>query len=105
MGYEVHYATNYQQEDMYADAPQRIRNAGVILHQIDFVRSPYLVSANIKAYRQLKDLMAKEQFDGVHCHTPMAGVLARLAANATHTRPVLYTAHGFHFYKGCPIQK
>lgn len=104
MGYEVHYATNYQQEDMYADAPQRIRNAGVILHQIDFVRSPYQISANIKAYRQLKDLMAKEQFDGVHCHTPMAGVLARLAANATHTRPVLYTAHGFHFYKGCPIQ-
>lgn len=104
MGYEVHYATNYQQEDMYADAPQRIRNAGVILHQIDFVRSPYLVSANIKAYRQLKDLMKEERFDGVHCHTPMAGVLARLAANATHTRPVLYTAHGFHFYKGCPIQ-
>lgn len=104
MGYEVHYATNYQQEDMYADAPQRIRNAGVILHQIDFVRSPYRILANIKAYRQLKDLMKKEQFDGVHCHTPMAGVLARLAANATHTRPVLYTAHGFHFYKGCPIQ-
>lgn len=104
MGYEVHYATNYQQEDMYADAPQRIQNAGVILHQIDFVRSPYQISANIKAYRQLKDLMAKEQFDGVHCHTPMAGVLARLAANATHTKPVLYTAHGFHFYKGCPIQ-
>lgn len=104
MGYEVHYATNYQQEDMYADAPQRIRNAGVILHQIDFIRSPYRISANIKAYRQLKDLMKKERFDGVHCHTPMAGVLARLAANATHTRPVLYTAHGFHFYKGCPIQ-
>ena len=104
MGYEVHYATNYQQEDMYADAPQRIRNAGVILHQIDFVRSPYLVSANIKAYRQLKDLMKEERFDGVHCHTPMAGVLARLAANATHTRPVFYTAHGFHFYKGCPIK-
>lgn len=104
MGYEVHYATNYQQEDMYEDAPQRIQNTGVILHQIDFVRSPYQIPANVKAYRQLKALMEKERFDGVHCHTPMAGVLARLAANATHTRPVFYTAHGFHFYKGCPIQ-
>ena len=45
-----------------------------------------------------------EQFDGIHCHTPMAGALARLAANANGTKPVLYTAHGFHFYKGCPLK-
>ena len=104
MGYEVHYATNYENEDMYADAPERIRNEGVILHQIDFVRSPYNILANVKAYNQLVQLMEKEQFAGVHCHTPMAGVLARMAANKTKTKPVLYTAHGFHFYKGCPIQ-
>ena len=104
MGYEVHYATNYQQEDMYADAPQKIRDAGVVLHQIDFVRSPYNVPANVTAYKQLVALMQKEQFAGVHCHTPMAGVLSRLAAKATNTKPVLYTAHVFHFYKGGPIQ-
>lgn len=104
MGYEVHYATNYEQEDMYADAPRKIREAGVILHQIDFVRSPYRIADNIKAYRQLVSLMEKENFAGVHCHTPMAGALARLAANKTKTKPVLYTAHGFHFYKGCPVQ-
>ena len=104
MGYEVHYATNYEHEDMYADAVRVIREHGVILHQIDFVRSPYNVIANEKAYRQLKELMRMEQFDGIHCHTPMAGALARLAANATGTKPVLYTAHGFHFYKGCPLK-
>lgn len=104
MGYEVHYATNFEHEDMYADAVQVIREHGVILHQVDFVRSPYNISANIKAYKQLKHLMQTEMFAGVHCHTPMAGALARLAANATHTAPVLYTAHGFHFYKGCPLK-
>lgn len=104
MGYEVHYATNYEHEDMYADAVRVIREHGVILHQIDFVRSPYNVIANEKAYQQLKELMRMEQFDGIHCHTPMAGALARLAANATGTKPVLYTAHGFHFYKGCPLK-
>lgn len=104
MGYEVHYATNYEHEDMYADAVRVIREHGVILHQIDFVRSPYNIIANEKAYRQLKELMRMEQFDGIHCHTPMAGALARLAANATGTKPVLYTAHGFHFYKGCPLK-
>ncbi len=104
MGFEVHYATNYQQEDMFSGAIKIIQENGVILHQIDFVRSPYNTPANIKAYRQLKDLMVKEKFSGVHCHTPMAGALARLAANATHTAPVIYTAHGFHFYKGCPLK-
>ena len=104
MGYEVHYATNFEHEDMYADAVQVIREHGVILHQVDFVRSPYNILANIKAYKQLKHLMRTEMFAGVHCHTPMAGALARLAANATHTAPVLYTAHGFHFYKGCPLK-
>ena len=104
MGYEVHYATNFEHEDMYEDAVQVIREHGVILHQVDFVRSPYNILANIKAYKQLKHLMRTEMFAGVHCHTPMAGALARLAANATHTAPVLYTAHGFHFYKGCPLK-
>ena len=97
MGYEVHYATNFEHEDMYADAVQVIREHGVILHQVDFVRSPYNILANVKAYKQLKHLMQTEMFAGVHCHTPMAGALARLAANATHTAPVLYTAHVSYF--------
>lgn len=104
LGYEVHYATNYEQEDMYVDAPKKIKDAGVILHQIDFVRSPYKFSANINAYRQLKKLMQDIDFSGVHCHTPMGGMLARMAAKATKTGPVIYTAHGFHFYKGAPLK-
>lgn len=104
MGFEVHYATNYQGEDMVENAAQAIREKGVILHQIDFIRSPYNIPANLKAYRQLKRLMREIPFLGLHCHTPMAGALARLAAHATNTAPVLYTAHGFHFYKGCSFR-
>lgn len=103
LGYEVHYATNYIQEDMYVDAPKKIEEAGVKLHQIDFVRSPYKIKENTRAYKQLKQLMKEIKFDGVHCHTPMGGMLARMAAKATKTGPVLYTAHGFHFFKGAPL--
>ena len=64
MGYEVHYATNFEHEDMYADAVQVIREHGVILHQVDFVRSPYNISANIKAYKQLKiDILGTVSFN------------------------------------------
>ena len=102
MGYEVHCASNFEQE-RDVDAKTILQQLNVTIHQIDIARSPFSVR-NLNAYRQLKALMKQERFDLVDCHTPMGGVLARLAAKATKTAPVLYTAHGFHFYKGCPLQ-
>lgn len=104
MGYEVHCATNFKGESMRADAEQTLKEHGVVCHQIEIERSPAKLKSNFVAYSQLKKLMEAEKFDGVHCHTPMGGVIGRLAANVTGTKPVLYTAHGFHFYKGCPLK-
>ena len=72
--------------------------------QIPIKRSPYSTQ-NIKAINELKKLIKKEKFDIVHCHTPMGSVVARLAAKEARkngTR-VIYTAHGYHFYKGAPF--
>lgn len=102
MGYEVHCASNFEQE-RDVDAKSILEKLNATIHQIDIARSPFS-ARNLNAYRQLKALMQRERFDLVDCHTPMGGVLARLAAKATKTAPVLYTAHGFHFYKGCPLQ-
>lgn len=104
LGYEVHCATNFEGETMRADAENTLKEHGVICHSIPIERSPLRLKENLNAYRALKSLLKKEHFAGVHCHTPMGGVVGRLAANATHTAPVLYTAHGFHFYKGCPLK-
>ena len=93
MGYEVHYASNFHNPS-YGDDNSRLEGTGIICHQIDFERSPFK-RKNITAYRQLKELMEEHEFDLVHCHTPMGGALARLAAHNTHTGPVIYTAHGF----------
>lgn len=101
MGYEVHYASNYHIPS-YGTDNHRLDGTGIIQHQIDFVRSPFKLT-NIKVYFQLKKLMQDEHFDLVHCHTPMGGVMARLAAHATHTEPVAYTAHGFHFFRGAAL--
>lgn len=102
LGYEVHYATNYHMP-VYTDSNDRLNGTGIIRHQIDFVRSPYHVTKNIKALKQLVNLMRKIKFSLVHCHTPMGGVLGRIAAFKTNTKPVIYTAHGFHFYSGAPM--
>jgi len=75
-------------------------------HFIDvpFERFP-IKAANYKVYRQLKKLIETENFDIVHCHTPVGGLVARLAARKNRRKgtKVLYTAHGFHFYKGAPL--
>lgn len=99
-GYEVHYATNYHNV-FYGKDNSRLDGTGIIRHQIDFSRSPFSLST-IKAYRQLSTLMSEVSFDFVHCHTPVAGILARLAAKANAIPKIAYTAHGFHFYKGAP---
>lgn len=101
MGYEVHYASNYHMPS-YGKDNRRLDGTGIVRHQIDFVRSPYSLK-NRDVYMQLRRLMEQEGFQLVHCHTPMGGVMARLAAHASGTGPVIYTAHGFHFFKGAPL--
>lgn len=103
MGYEVHYAANFTNPS-YGNNNERLEGTGIVCHQIDFERSPFRLIKNWKAYHQLKDLMKAENFSLVHCHTPTGGAIARLAAHATQTGPVIYTAHGFHFYKGAPFR-
>ena len=93
-GYEVHVATNGDEEFPNCDKK----------HQICIERSPFKLS-NLKAIKELKKIIDEEKFDIIHCHTPMGAVVARLAAKKARRKygtKVIYTAHGFHFYKGAP---
>lgn len=94
MGYEVHTAANQHQPLAEAD----------VQHTIAVARSPFS-RGNLRAYRQLKAILAANEYELIHCHTPLGGVLGRLAARAARKRgtKVVYTAHGFHFCKGAPL--
>lgn len=74
-------------------------------YDIPFERLPWKM-ANLKAYRELKAIIDREQFDVIHCHTPVGAMITRLAARDARKRgtKVIYTAHGFHFFKGAPLQ-
>ena len=71
---------------------------------IPISRNPFEFT-NIRAYKQLKKIINQGDYDIIHCHTPMGATLARLAARKARKRgtKVIYTAHGFHFYKGAPF--
>ena len=70
-------------------------------YEIPFERLPWK-AGNFRAYRELKRIIDTENFDIIHCHTPVGGLVTRLAAAGARKRgtKVLYTAHGFHFHRG-----
>jgi len=94
-GWLVHYASAEEEPfpDDVCDAHFRI----------SFQRSPYSAD-NIVAYKQIKELIDNQNYQIIHCHTPVGGAVTRLAARDARKRgtKVIYTAHGFHFYRGAP---
>lgn len=66
-------------------------------------RSMFAIRDNFKAYKNLKQYIKDNpQIDIIHCNTPIGGVMGRLIGHKFHKK-VIYTAHGFHFYKGAPL--
>lgn len=101
-GHQVDIACNDQ--DLPLDG--LYERLGCRFFRVDFSRSP-LSPDNIKAYGQLKKVVAQGNYDIVHCHTPNAAVITRLVCRKFRKKTglkVFYTAHGFHFYKGAPLQ-
>lgn len=93
-GYEVHVASKGEEPIEYCDKH----------FNVSFERFP-LKPQNLKAYKELKKIINENQYEIIHCHTPVGGVLTRLVARKARKKyntKVIYTAHGFHFYKGAP---
>lgn len=97
-GHRVDIACN----DSDSPVPQEYRSMGCRVFSICCTRSP-LHRGNLTAIRQLRQLVAREGYAIVHCHTPIAAACTRLACRKLPCR-VFYTAHGFHFYRGAPLK-
>lgn len=98
LGFDVHIAANFEEKiDNFDDTR-------VIKHQIDFKRNPFNYR-NLYAYFQLKKLFNSHFFQIIQTQSPSGGFYSRLAAVSTRRKgsKVIYTAHGFHFYKGAHI--
>lgn len=71
---------------------------------VDLNRSPFKFR-NIRGYLQLKKLINEGNYDLISTNEPVMGITTRLAARGRRKKglKVIYTAHGFHFFKGGPI--
>lgn len=103
-GAKIHYASNFQKK-AYEFEETFFEKNQIICHPLSIEKSPYRILKNMRALKKLIEIIKEENIDFLHCHNPMGGVLGRLAARLAKRKVhVIYTAHGFHFYKGAPLK-
>mgnify|MGYP000898861944 FL=1 len=111
LGYELTLASNFHtnQDSNSQEKTERflrdMKEKGAKCVQIDFSRGLFDIKGQWKSYQQVKKLL-KQKFDLIHCHSPICAAITRLCARKyrkTGTR-VVYTAHGFHFFKNAPMK-
>lgn len=108
MGYIVDVAGNFREgnpisEERLEQFRTWIQERGGTYYDITAVRKPTAWKKNVGAYRQVVKLLCENQYAFVHVHTPIGSIIGRLAAHKTRTK-IIYTAHGFHFFKGAPLK-
>lgn len=113
LGYQVDIACNFDprlnpiSEEDIVDCKRILKQKHCRILDTSCPRSVKDIQDMRKTYLQLKKLADRERYDLVHTQSPIGGVLCRLAfkeAREKYGTKVIYTAHGFHFYKGAPKQ-
>lgn len=97
MGYEVYFGTNRANpESLKCELP-------VKLYDSHSYRSITAIKDNWTAYKNLSQVVENENVEVIHCNTPVGGMVGRFVGKKYHVNKVIYTAHGFHFFKGAPL--
>lgn len=111
IGYDVHVACNFEKGNTCSDErveelKQTLNIHNITFYQVDFERNVFKFSQNSRAYNQLRRIIKTNDFHLIHCHSPIGGLLGRLAARKLRKKGtrVFYTAHGFHFFRGAPLK-
>ena len=116
-GYEVDVACNFYignncSGEKIKQLLQKLKEKGVNAFQVDFSRNVFKIKDDYKSIRQvneiikgkLKSINDARKVDNtpytlLHSHSPIGGIVGRTIASRYGIYSI-YTAHGFHFYKG-----
>lgn len=108
MGCQIDVAADFTDTSVWPiERVQHFKNQMNFLNirciQLDFSRNPLKLKQHVRSYKEAVKLISEREYSFIHTHTPIASAIIRLAAKRTKTK-VIYTAHGFHFYKGAPLK-
>lgn len=89
-----------------SDGPEipGLRARGYAVHTIPISRSLNVFRHAVSVVR-LAAYFRQQRFDILHVHTPVAALVARVAAFLARMPVVVYTAHGFYFHDEMPSWK
>lgn len=107
LGYEIDVACNWNDKSVWTEnrikkLEEKLTFFNVNCYQVDFSRDIFNFKNHIKAYKQLKKIFDNNGYMFFHTHTPIASAISRFV-NKKRKVKCIYTAHGFHFYKGAPL--
>ena len=110
LGYAVDVACNMEYgstitDEKVAAMKQELEAMGVNVFHVPVPRTITAMGKILKAYRATKKLLNRQEYNLIHCHSPIGGMICRLANRLSGRygqAKMIYTAHGFHFYKGAP---
>lgn len=111
LGYKVDIACNFKQGNVTSterikEFKKEVNNKNIQAYNIPIPRRIIDVINILKSYIMLKKLVEKNEYEIVHCQSPIGGVIARLACKKSRKNgtKIIYSAHGFHFYKGASFK-
>ena len=81
-----------------------LQRMGVVVHSVPVPRKALDLANILRSYRMLKKLCQTTDYSLIHTQSPIGGAVLRLAAAPSRKKGcrIIYTAHGFHFYRGAP---
>lgn len=94
--YSVYYAVNNKYGSFDNDVYAKVLD-------IDIQQSPFKLTKNFKAFKQILKFIKQENISVIYAHTPVGGVLGRLVKFFNKNLIVIYLPHGYHFLKGSSI--
>ena len=99
------YGSSTSQERVHK-FKQELTQKNISTYHIPIPRNITKIKDMIIAYETVKKILNENKYEIIHCHSPIGGVIARLASRGARKKgsKVIYTAHGFHFYKGSSIK-
>ena len=108
LGYKVDVACNFEfgstiTNEKIEKLKEQLTKMNVNFYQIPVPRKITDFKHLRLSYKMTKDLMNEKKYDLIHCHSPIGGIICRLAnKHSKHydSTRMIYTAHGFHFFKG-----
>lgn len=108
LGYKVDVACNFEfgstiSNEKIEQLKSDLKNLNVGFYHIPVPRKITDLKNIKESYKQSLDLFNKMNYDLIHCHSPIGGLICRIAnknSNNYTNCKLIYTAHGFHFFKG-----